>query len=317
MPVTTPHIASCSPGRAERPRTIALTDLPPGVGKRGPFDDDARRSCQNCPVPGLSFCSGLAPDELAALNAIVVDGRYRHRETLFDQERPDNCVHVVTFGAVRLYRLLPGGRRLVLGFAFPGDFLGHSIDEQHTCTADAIGSVVACKISRTAFSDLLDRHPGLLRRLQMETARELAFVGEHMLRLNYSPARERVAAFLLTTRARWNRVNGDSDEIPLPMTRQDIGDYLGQCIETVSRAVSELVRDGLIAVTPEGVRVLDLAKMTRTAAMGRDHSGSSKTSASTSSQATQASAISRGNALVGTQAAKPIFGTALQRPPGQ
>jgi CRP/FNR family transcriptional regulator len=227
-------------------------------------------------VPGLSLCSGLASDELAALNSVVVDGQYGHGETLFDEDRPDDSVYVVTNGAVRLYRILPNGRRLIFGFALPGDFLGHAIERQHACSADALGPVAACKMSRAAFSALLNENPHLLRRLQTETARELSVVYDHMLRIGFSPARENVAAFLLKMRTRLNRASGKSNEIMLPMTRQDIGDYLGLTIETVSRKISEFVREKLIAITPGGLNVLDLATLERIGAMTREVGASAR-----------------------------------------
>ena len=74
-------------------------------------------------------------------------------------------------------------------------------------------------------------------------------------------AEERVAAFLLVFRERWARVSTCSVTIPLPMSRQDIADYLGLTIETVSRTISKLARDKLIVVVPDGIRILDVERL--------------------------------------------------------
>jgi CRP/FNR family transcriptional regulator len=214
--------------------------------------------CQACPVQGLSLCDSLRPEEIAELDSMVGTIDFRDRTTLFDQGSPDTHVYVVGSGMVRLFKVLPDGRRLVLGFALPGDFLGLSLDERHACSAEALGEVSTCRIEREAYSRFLDSKPHLLRRFHTETAQELSIAQDQMMLLGRCTAREKMAVFLLTLRSRWQRVNGQSVNISLPMTRQDIADYIGVTIETASRMISAFSHEKLLMIVPDGVRVLNL-----------------------------------------------------------
>ena len=214
--------------------------------------------CQACPVQGLSLCDSLHADEIAELDALVAHAVYQNRTMLFEQGAPETYVHVVGSGMVRLFRILPDGRRMILGFALPGDFLGLSLDEHYGCSAEALGDVSTCKIKRVDYSNFLNSKPHLMRRFHTETAQELLTAQDQMVLLGRCSAREKVAIFLLNMRNRWRRVNGQSTNILLPMPRQDIGDYLGLTVETVSRLINIFAREKLIVIVPDGVRILDL-----------------------------------------------------------
>ena len=122
-----------------------------------------------------------------------------------------------------------------------------------------------CYFSRKAFGELLDAMPHLLRRLHAMIVHELGIAQSHMMLLGHYSARQKVAAFLLHTSDRWRRVNGACALVPLPMPRQDIADYLGLTIETVSRTMSLLARQKLIVVVPDGVRILDIDRLAEAA----------------------------------------------------
>ncbi|MEY3553346.1 MAG: hypothetical protein RL735_1694, partial [Pseudomonadota bacterium] len=74
-------------------------------------------------------------------------------------------------------------------------------------------------------------------------------------------AEEKIAAFLIGLRKRWARLSTSSVTIPLPMTRQDIGDFLGLTVETVSRMLTRLAREKAILIVPDGVRLLNVARI--------------------------------------------------------
>jgi CRP/FNR family transcriptional regulator len=224
------------------------------------WDTKTKRSAKGA-CEAIGPCHSLLLDELGLPDAMMSDVRYAHHEILFDQDDPDDCVQVVTNGAVRLYRTLADGRRSVLGFALPGDFLGLSINDGRAMSAEALGSVSTYKISRQAFSELVDSNPRWMHMLHDEVSHELSLAYDHMTLLGRYTARERTAAFLVTLRNRWKRANGKSVHVALPMTRGDIGDYLGLTIETVSRMISTLVREKLIMIVPDGVRILDFARL--------------------------------------------------------
>jgi CRP/FNR family transcriptional regulator, anaerobic regulatory protein len=206
-------------------------------------------------------CGALDIDELSDLETLSRSVAYVQRQQMFAQDEPAESVYNITSGSVRLYRLLPDGRRQVVGFAIPGDFLGLSMSERSVYGAEALTAVTACRFSRESFSTFVDQRPHLLRRLYDLASHELSLAQEQMVIIGRRTAEERVVCFLVGLRKRWAQFNHNSVTVPLPMTRQDIADFLGLTIETVSRAISKLAREKALLVVPDGVRLLDLPRL--------------------------------------------------------
>ncbi len=172
-------------------------------------------------------------------------------ELLFSQGDKAESVFEVLSGMVRLYKLLPDGRRQVTGFLTAGQLLGLAPEGTCVFTADTITEVSLCRYKRDAFERLIDEVPGFARRLLAVTSHELHAAQDQMVLLGRKSASEKVATFLLMLPAR-------QDDIDVPMTRGDIADYLGLTVETVSRTLTRLRQDGLIALpVPTRIRVLD------------------------------------------------------------
>lgn len=215
--------------------------------------------CKFCSIRHLSVCAALDPTEWRALESLSSDAHFDERATLFDEGDEAVNVYNVTAGVVRLIRSLPDGRRQVTGFALPGDFLGLSLEKIWHFSAEAVTPVVACRFNRAQFFDFTDRKPHLLRRLHEFSTHELSLAQDHMVLLGRLTAEEKIGAFLMTMRKRWGRVEGHAvNLIQLPMGRQDIADYLGLTIETVSRTINQMQRDHHLVIVPDGVRLLDL-----------------------------------------------------------
>ncbi|MBX9758358.1 MAG: helix-turn-helix domain-containing protein [Beijerinckiaceae bacterium] len=221
--------------------------------------------CAKCRVRALSLCDALEPAELVDLDRMATSVAVGAKETLFEQDQPSEAVYNVTAGSVRLYKLLPDGRRQVVGFALPGDFLGLSMSDRNAFSADALTPTTACRFSRQEYSAFLDAKPHLLRRLHSMASHELSLAQDQMVILGRRTAEERIAAFLIGLRNRWMRINGNQVHVPLPMTRQDIGDFLGLTVETVSRLMTRLAREKAIVIVPDGVRLLDVPRLERLA----------------------------------------------------
>src|SRR5262249_50409852 len=143
--------------------------------------------------------------------------------------------------------------------------LGLAVEGRNAYSAEALGSVATCQFSRKVFAELLDTMPHLLRRLHAMVAHELSIAQNHMMLLGHYSARQKVAAFLIEMRNRWRHVNGATALVALPMPRQDIADYLGLTIETVSRTMSLFARQKLIVIVPDGVRILDMGRLAKAA----------------------------------------------------
>lgn len=233
-----------------------------------------------CPIPSPSSCSdgrfgklrlislstALPLAERDTLEPLSRRVSLDQKENLFRQDDPAGSVYNVTSGALRLYRILPDGRRQVTGFAFPGDFLGLSLLDRFNVSADALEPVIACRFDRRAFMELIRSQPSLVMHLHEITGHELSRAKDMMVLLGRRTADEKIAAFLMGLRARYALIGRSSVTLELPMNRLDIADHLGLTIETVSRTLSRLDREGCILVVPGGVRLVDHARLDRLSA---------------------------------------------------
>ena len=215
------------------------------------------QTCADCTVRPLAICAALDQDELRVLEQLGHRLQYRPNEPVFTQEEIATSCYNVLEGVMRLYKLLPDGRRQIVGFALPGDFLGLSSTDRYAISADAVGPVVACRFVKRLFSRFAEDRPGLLRRINEFAARELSGAQEQMVLLGRRSAEEKVAIFLIKWRDRLARIGPLAAMTPLPISRQDIADYLGLTIETVSRTLNKLERDGVIEIVPGGIRLAD------------------------------------------------------------
>ena len=238
--------------------TVGETSAAAPAHQSSCLDAGLHVNCQQCRTRFLSICSALDTEELNDLAEIVDPRCISARTTLFSQGEEANSVFNVTEGMARLYKLLPDGRRQIIGFALPGDFVGLSLSDRFSFSADAVDDMRVCRMSRIRFAHLLDEKPHLLKRLHEMAANELMIAQDQLVVLGRRSADERVAVFLLSLRKRFAKIHHLSPTIPLPMGRQDIADYLGLTIETVSRTFSKFFKDKTLLNVPDGVRVLDL-----------------------------------------------------------
>ena len=215
--------------------------LEPAIPRPG-----AVRSCHACAVRSLSICGAMRVDDLQRLEMIRKDVNLQSQQTLFYEGDPADALFNVTLGAVKVYKLLADGRRQITGFLFPGDFLGLALYNRYTYSAEAVISARLCRFPRNALEKLLDEYPMLEKRLLQSASNELAAAQDQMLLLGRKTAKERIATFLLSLSDREERRGAPHDVVDLPMSRNDIGDYLGLTVETVSRTFTRLRKTKLI-----------------------------------------------------------------------
>jgi CRP/FNR family nitrogen fixation transcriptional regulator len=192
-------------------------------------------------------------DGLAALDGIGAVLMLRRDEPLFRPGDAAEFYFKVLKGAVRSCRLLADGRRHIGEFFLSGDFIGLDAAEHYAFAAEAIAETTVIRYSRRKVDALAAEDPRIGQSLVEIMRASLAEARERMLLLGHMTAMERIATFLLSLSER--RSDG---RISLPMTRTDIGDFLGLTMETVSRALSQLKSDGII--TQHGMHELAIAK---------------------------------------------------------
>jgi CRP/FNR family nitrogen fixation transcriptional regulator len=172
--------------------------------------------------------------------------RYTRNETIFnDGDEATNCYKVIS-GAVRLCKHMADGRRQIADFLLAADFFGFMQFGNYKFTAEAVGDVVLLCYRQKQVARLSSSMPNLRCRLLILLSQRLLGMQDHLVMLGRQTAKERVASFLLHIAERSDAEEGVTFD--LPMSRQDIADYLGLTIETVCRMLSELKRERIIAI---------------------------------------------------------------------
>lgn len=205
--------------------------------------------CDSCKVREVSACAVLDDEELEKLGAIASNKTFEPGRTLFDEADDAPFIYNLTEGTIRLVKLLPSGRRQIVGFAFPGDMLGLAAYGEYTCSAEAITPVSVCRFPRQPLLDLLEELPRLKTRLLDIAAEQLSGAQDQMLLLGRKSPIEKLATFLLRLAGGRRHCGEIQGEVDLAMTRSDIADYLGLTIETVSRTFTKLKTEGLITLS--------------------------------------------------------------------
>ena len=175
---------------------------------------------------------------------------FSRNSEIYGENEPAEYLYKVVSGAVRTYKVLIDGRRQIGAFYLPGDMFGLETTDEHTSSAEAITDCKIIVIKRSAVVALAVKDNEVARQMWTLTARELKRAQDRSLLLIKS-AQERVAGFLLEMAER--ACAGVAVE--LPMSRQDIADYLGLTIETVSRTFTHFEKTATIAV-PTSRRIL-------------------------------------------------------------
>jgi CRP/FNR family nitrogen fixation transcriptional regulator len=204
-------------------------------------------------IPAAIALSGAADlPERSQPAASGVRRTFGRGEEIFAEGEPCNVFYKVVSGTVRTGKLLADGRRQIDTFHFPGDVFGLEGGEIHRFTAEAVDKVVVIAYRRSNFGGLVQSDPAFGEQLMTSMLSSLDRAHDHMVLLGRKSALEKMATFLLEIAAR--RANADRAE--LPMQRTDIADHLGLTIETVSRTLTQMVREGLIRLVDAGRTVI-------------------------------------------------------------
>lgn len=164
-------------------------------------------------------------------------------EEIFGEGDRATCFYKVLSGAVRTSKLLSDGRRQIDAFHLPGDIFGIETGDSHRFSAEALGDASIIVYRRCSLDSLSASDSAFHRQIVAAMMRSLERAQNHMLLLGRKSAMEKIATFLLDLSARL-----EEDQVDLPMSRTDIADHLGLTIETVSRSLTQLERQKVIAL---------------------------------------------------------------------
>lgn len=203
-------------------------------------------ACSTCGARALSVCGALGEADLRRLDQLAERMTLRADETLTREGDPARHLFNITSGSVRVFKLLPDGRRQIMGFLFAGDFLGLTAGDAFAFSAETIEPVTVCRFKRDAYRALVKDSPALESALLERSNHELAAAHNQMVVLGRKTAQERLATFLLELPSKDPARFDGPNHVRLPMSRSEIADYLGLTIETVSRVLTKLKTQGLI-----------------------------------------------------------------------
>ena len=216
---------------------------------------DMRQSGE-CPIRHRAVCARCDTDELALLDQIKYYRSFEAGQTvIWSGDRMDFVASVVT-GIAKLTQTMEDGRRQMVGLLLPSDFVGRPGRQIAAYDVTAVNDVVMCCFRKKPFEDLMAHTPHVAQRLLEMTLDELDAAREWMLLLGRKTAREKIASLLsiIARRDASLKLRSASGHVTLdlPLTREEMADYLGLTLETVSRQMSALKRDGVIGL--EGKR---------------------------------------------------------------
>jgi CRP/FNR family transcriptional regulator, anaerobic regulatory protein len=221
-------------------------------------------ACDTCVVRNRAICAALNGDEVAALNNIGRRKVLAAGDPLIWEGDDSMLVANVIDGMLKLTNSTEDGREQIVGVVYPSDFIGRPFGATSNHSVTALTEAKVCLFARTDFDRFAHEHPALEHKLLKRTLDELDRTRSWMLLLARKSAEEKVATFLLDMSERLVDAaceaphEGPLDMFELPFSRQQIGDILGVTIETVSRQMTRMKREGIIALpTRRSVRILD------------------------------------------------------------
>lgn len=220
-----------------------------------------KSSCHTCSLSNL--CLPLAIDEgdLESLEDIVQQGRiYNRGEHIFDQSTPFRACFAVRSGAVKTSIVSEDGEEQVTGFFLPGEIVGldSMSGEQYACTAKALERTSICEFPVHKLEELTTKLPELQHHMYQLMSQEIRNSHQLSMLLSKNTAEERIAALLLSLSSRFQRRRLSGTRFSLPMARNDIANFLGLAVETVSRVFTRFQNQGLIKARGREVELLDI-----------------------------------------------------------
>jgi CRP/FNR family transcriptional regulator len=218
--------------------------------------------CTRCEARHVGLCDALHDDDLHFLAGVARQSMIEKNKVFVTEGDTARSFFNINRGTAKLYKDLPDGRRQITGFVGAGDFIGLAADTRYAFSAEALEGGQFCRFDRVELRAISGRFPEIERRLLVVASHELVVAQEQMLLLGRKTAIERVASFLDVWRHRAPPCQGSATPIDLPMSRSDLAEYLGLTVETVSRALASLRKQGVVTVAADHrISILDPARL--------------------------------------------------------
>lgn len=223
--------------------------------------DELKTSCQNCSLSDLCLPHGMDEEELEKLDSIVVRQRpLQPGQHLFRPGDKSHALFAVRSGALKSYCITEDGEEQVLGFTLPGELTGMDGlgGDSYASASVVLETSSICELPFASLQGLCHDLPSLHRQMMGVLSREITSDQHMLMLLGKRSAEERLASFLLSLSKRYHSRGLSATEFNLPMSRQDIGNYLGLAIETVSRLFAQFQEKKVLEVNRRSVHILDI-----------------------------------------------------------
>ena len=213
-------------------------------------NSDLPKLCQSCEVRHKGMCGALNANELVDFAKFTRVVKVSAGDVLLQEQGPIESYANVMRGVLKLTKTLADGRQQIVGLQFAPDFVGRLHQDESPVRVEACSDVEICSITRNALRKMLEENPALEARLLHQALREVDQSREWMLALGRKTAREKVASFLMMMVRQLDPLAGGvAMAFDLPLTRAEIGDFLGLTIGTVSRELTRLRRVRVIQIS--------------------------------------------------------------------
>jgi CRP/FNR family transcriptional regulator, anaerobic regulatory protein len=228
------------------------------------------------PLRGIPFEGGYAAThqtlltdrQREELTRIGIRQRLPLRTKIYREDSPADSVFVIMDGVVKSYRELASGKRAVNAFLYSRDLFGLAQHGRYLNTVEAITPVTLYRLPLEKLIPLIKRDADLQFQFLVKITHELRESQRRAILVGRRDAAGRLAMFLMSMREHGHRGVTSDREIPLPMARSDIGDFLGLSRETMSRAAAQLERSGIVTFKDRHIaRILDTARLAKLAAL--------------------------------------------------
>lgn len=221
-------------------------------------------SCSECNLRELCFPHGMSSEELTSMDTVVDQPQPLHKnDYLYRDGDSAVAIYAVRSGCVKTMTESANGDEQIVGFHLAGELLGLDgfADGVHTCNAVALETSSVCELPLDQLETICHKVPGLQKQMRRIMGKELSNDHKLLLLLGKMTSEERFASFLLSMSSRMEERNWKEDEFNLTMPRQDIANYLGVAVETVSRLFAGFQKDGIIDVDRRHITILDMRKL--------------------------------------------------------
>jgi CRP/FNR family transcriptional regulator len=223
-----------------------------------------KAACGECSLKNLCLPLNLGTDDMRALEATVKSNRKLSKgEFLYRVGDPFRSLFAIRSGSTKNCEITVDGSVQITGFHLAGELLGMDAisSEQHPSDVVALETTEICELPFDKLETLARELPSLQHQLLRLMSREIADEEIQLVMLGRMKAEERLATFLLSFSRRLQKLGNSSSVLRLPMSRQDLGDYLGLALETVSRLFSRFQEEKLITVQGRNIKLLDAGRL--------------------------------------------------------